>query len=287
MNRMKKIVRAIVPPILWWGLNGISWKLSFLMSKRKPTLSGIYSKFDQIKKSDENSFIEKKGITFALEKIGIIQKKTNQGNYWSFSDPTTTEIDQPGDLALVTLINTLIGQGYFAHIIDYGGALGNIYYAQRQKIVEQNFCWHIVEQTKLVEIGKTRFSQQNLKFYSKISEINTDGKHPIVVAFFRSVVQYFDEATFEDILDKLEEKNTKYIVFTRLPVGLIPDFFTEQHLWGTSIPFRFYNIDTFKQIISKHGLKLIQRCAENEFLNMENFPKKYRLNNTICLIFKR
>ena len=69
--------------------------------------------------------------------------------------------------------------------------------------------------------------------------------------------------------------------------GFIPDFVAAQNLWNTTIPIRFYNIQTLTKKMENFNFGLIHRCAENEFLTMKNYPKKNRLNNSLCLIFRK
>lgn len=287
MVKTIRIIKAILPPILWWGFSGFSWKLKYLISNKKPTINGIYSNFSEVKSSKINSFEEKGGQEFALEKIKIIQRETKLENFWSISQKDSTQIDQPGDISLISLVNSLISEGYFVNVIDFGGALGNTYFAQKQKIVNSTFSWNVIERKKLVEIGNQKFKNDKLKFFNDISEISLNSNNSKNVALFRGSLQYFDENDFNNILKKFEEKNIHYVVLSQLLCGFIPDFVAAQNLWNTTTPIRFYNIQTLTKKMENFNFGLIHRCAENELLTMKNYPKKNRLNNLLCLIFRK
>jgi putative methyltransferase (TIGR04325 family) len=76
-------------------------------------------------------------------------------------------------------------------VLDYGGALGSLYYQHRSHLVNISLNWCIVEQEAFAEIGKKEFETETLQFFSSVKECLDQYKPDLV--FFCGSLQYFPD----------------------------------------------------------------------------------------------
>lgn len=95
-------------------------------------------------------------------------------------------------------------------IVDYGGALGSLYF-QHLELIERigGIVWNIVEQKKYVEIGKREFQDRTLRFHENINEIV---RCDIVI--LSSVLQYLENPY--SALETLLDLSPYYVIVDRL-----------------------------------------------------------------------
>jgi putative methyltransferase (TIGR04325 family) len=128
-------------------------------------------------------------------------------------------------------------------VIDFGGGLGTTYQQNRKFISKiKNVCeWRIVEQEKLVAIGKSEFTNKILSFYKTIEEANKDG---VDVVLFCCSICYVKNPYY--FMEKVKVIKAPYIIFERTPVtNEMKDTFAVEHIpssiFKASYPIRNFN----------------------------------------------
>ena len=111
------------------------------------------------------------------------------------------------------------------------------------------------------------------------------------ILYINSVLQYFKD---NNILKRLiNTTKAKYLLFDDLFAGDIPDYFTTQKYYDTSIPVRFINFTEFNNILRQNDYELL--CSlpyYTKFFNdykplpMSNFPVKYRIRYSKSVLYE-
>lgn len=110
------------------------------------------------------------------------------------------------------LIFSHIYKGFPLNIIDFGGACGATYLEAKYYLPNNINKWYIVETKQMSDVGKKSFQDDNLKFYSKISEIDSDPESKdLIIA--SAVLQYTRDPLM--ILKCLLDMDYKYVYLTR------------------------------------------------------------------------
>jgi putative methyltransferase (TIGR04325 family) len=105
-------------------------------------------------------------------------------------------------------------KGHF-QVLDFGGALGNVYRQHRWFLSSfKDFIWCVVDQERFVETGKRLFTNRKLKFENTIPEAVSLYKPNIAV--ISNTLQRM-ERPFE-VLNQLAELDIPYLFIDRTPV---------------------------------------------------------------------
>lgn len=101
-------------------------------------------------------------------------------------------------------------------VLDFGGALGSIYF-QNRKLLDtiSNVRWNVVEQSHYVQAGKVHVQDERLRFYLSIDECL--GENQPNVALFSGVLQYLS-GPFSSI-KKIIKSNINVIILDRTIVN--------------------------------------------------------------------
>lgn len=198
------LVKKITPPFLL----GI---LKYLLGSNSIGWFGDYASWESAKDKclgyDSDIILEKvKSATLAVSKgEAIYERDSVIFNKLEYSFPLLS--------GLLWICSANHGK---LNVIDFGGALGTTYFQNKALLASIiNFKWNIVEQKKFVEIGKTNFENDRLKFFYTIDDCLTSyGKEerPKVV-ILSSVLQYLENPY--EFLDHLFSKNFEYIILDR------------------------------------------------------------------------
>jgi putative methyltransferase (TIGR04325 family) len=128
-------------------------------------------------------------------------------------------------------------------VIDFGGGLGTTYQQNRKFISKiKNVCeWRIVEQEKIVAIGKNEFTNKILSFYKTIEEANKDG---VDVVIFSGCVNYVKNSY--SFMAEAKMIKAPYIIFDRTQItNQMKDTFAVHNIssysLGSSLPVRNFN----------------------------------------------
>jgi putative methyltransferase (TIGR04325 family) len=100
-------------------------------------------------------------------------------------------------------------------VLDFGGALGNIYRQHRWSLERfGDFTWCVVDQKQFVETGKRLFTSNKLKFEPTIPEAVASYQPNIAV--MSNVLQRVEHPF--DVVTELAQANITYLFIDRTPV---------------------------------------------------------------------
>jgi len=183
------------------------------------------------------------------------------------------------------------------NILDVGGGWG-VGYANcievfnKKKLSKINY--HIFDFKNICNIGekyfknKIRIKNKKINYYSDLKNIKNK-KFDII--FFGSSLQYFKKP-FE-ILKYISNFNTTYLLIVDAYLVKCSSFFTLQNYYQSSVPHSFLNGKKFFKIFEKNYRLILKsyshtsRLNEIGTINMNNFPLRYRLDNSYNLLFKK
>ncbi len=191
-------------------------------------------------------------------------------------------------LYLPMLISTWEKEDQGCTVLDFGGGLGENYFALRSS-TNIKINYYIIEQEEIVAVGKKLYkNSSNLNFVNSLHEIPNE----IDYIFFGSSIQYIDQ--WEIVLQKCLEKNPRSIIFDDLPAGKNLSFVTLQTYYESQIIYRFFNLTNLKEWFEDRSYKVVY-CAPFENLGevrnypkmMANFPMEYRLDYCRSLVIRK
>lgn len=142
-------------------------------------------------------------------------------------------------------------------VMDYGGSLGTLYYQQRPHLKHlSDLKWGIIEQPAFVKVGREKFQDENLSFFSDIDEFMASHTPDIVI--FCGSIQYLREPYKE--LEKLLSHNIRFLLFDfmafvegpkdRLTIQKVPPYYYEG-----SYPCWFFGREKFMDFMkSRYNL---------------------------------
>jgi len=182
------------------------------------------------------------------------------------------------------------------NILDVGGGWG-VGYANcleafnKRKISDLNY--HIFDLKNVCVLGEKYFKNK-LKFKTKLKYINNLNKIGSIkydIVFFGSSLQYFSNPFIA--LKKILKINSSLLLFVDIYLTNTKTFFTFQKYYKSGVPHSFLNKKKFLSILQKN-YKLVSysyshttRLGNVGKINMNNFPKKYRVDNSFNLILSK
>jgi putative methyltransferase (TIGR04325 family) len=99
-------------------------------------------------------------------------------------------------------------------VMDFGGALGSIYFQNRAFLAGlPQVRWSVVEQAHYVEAGRQYVQDDNLRFYSSIDNCLAENKPNIIL--ISSVLQYIEMP--KKLLEHLLDLKVSYLIINRTP----------------------------------------------------------------------
>ena len=101
------------------------------------------------------------------------------------------------------------------HIVDYGGALGSVFWQHKDIINKLGCSWTVIEQDKFVDFGKSHLEQYGIQFRYSPHSVN-DFPHCNCL-LFSSVLQYLNN--YEEVIQIGCQSTPDYIVLERTPVN--------------------------------------------------------------------
>lgn len=147
-------------------------------------------------------------------------------------------------------------------VVDFGGALGSTY---RQCNVflsrVRPLRWKVVEQPRVAEIGRERFSSEVLSFHESLKDASEGEAVDVVV--LSGVLQYLEDPY--EILRQVRELAPSVILIDRTPVSeRAGDVFTVQvvppAIFAARLPFRVF------------GARMFEVAFENAYDKVAEFP---------------
>ena len=174
-------------------------------------------------------------------------------------------------------------------ILDFGGGLGIGYMTIIESIshYKDNIEYTVVEVPEVCEVSKKIFIGGEVSYLSQLpSECSFDLIHSA------SALQYIEP--WKEILKKITDFNPQYILLSDVFAGNIPTFVTLQNYYDSKIKHWFFNLDEYLSEFRELGYKLImksyvtsKRNGVEDRLPMDNFPKEYRVEQTLHLLLEK
>ena len=130
------------------------------------------------------------------------------------------------------------------HVLDFGGALGTHYFQNRKFLDLKELSWNIVEQEKIVEIGKAQFQDDTLKFYSSIEDCLEEQKIDVII--LSGALQCLENPYC--LVEKICNLSISHIILDRLSIiererDHISLQFVHSHIYKATYPCHFFSPD--------------------------------------------
>jgi putative methyltransferase (TIGR04325 family) len=162
---------------------------------------------------------------------------------------------------LAWLLQAGISSGGELRVVDFGGALGSLYFQNRAAIsVFKNVSWCVVEQTHFVEAGRKEFANESLSFSDDFqTAVREIGANVLILS---GVVQYLENP--RDFLRLALEAGINYIAIDRTMARKgLPDQVYLQHvpswIYEATYPVWFLNLETLEQAFQMAGYETVER----------------------------
>jgi putative methyltransferase (TIGR04325 family) len=275
-NKSKRLInkiKKIIPAQLKLKLKKI------LKPENKSQWSGDYSSWEELEKkckgydsplilnNVKNAVLKVKNGEAAYERDSVLFNKVE------YSVP------------VLELFNKILSENDSIGVVDFGGSLGSSYF-QYGSLLNQNkkIKWAVVEQPHFVDTGNKEIANDHLKFFDDVNDAITFASNNIL--FLSGVLPYIKEPY--KLLDKLMNKNFKYVVVDRMPfIERDADRLTMQivpsEIYEASYPAWFFNEKKFISFFDKYYVAISE--FENTLDPKEYLGKDYTFRKGF--IFKR
>ncbi|MHB8835450.1 MAG: methyltransferase, TIGR04325 family [Candidatus Methylomirabilia bacterium] len=203
--RLKDLLRLLTPP----AAVVLAKRLSGRNAAGSCGLSGDYRSWDEAMaestgyQSDE--ILEK-------TKDALLKVKNGEAAYERDS-VLFDEIVYPWPV-LAGLMGEAARSGGVLNVLDYGGSLGSTYFQCRGFFAHlPRVRWNVVEQPGHVEIGRTRFEDDTLRFYAGIEDCLAESQPNLVL--LGGVLQYLERP--DDLFGLVQGIHCGSIIVDRTP----------------------------------------------------------------------
>jgi putative methyltransferase (TIGR04325 family) len=115
-------------------------------------------------------------------------------------------------------------------VLDFGGALGSIYFQHRQWFQQYpELHWSVIDQPKLMDVGKQYAENEHLKFHHSLEDYLSAHKPDLLL--LSGVLQYLDDP--HDWIQKIQSWNIPYVLVLRTAFihDTNRDVLTVQNVW--------------------------------------------------------
>lgn len=206
--------------------------------------------------------------------------KVKQGKAAYERDSVTFDIPEYAWPVLSAILWAAANRGGGITVMDFGGSLGSTYFSLRTFLKDLPIRWHVVEQPRFVELGKTHFQDERLKFFSTPQLCVDEGSVDVIL--LSSVLPYLREPYAT--LGELIKLSASFIIVDKMPFLLEgdKDRLTIQRvdpaIYPASYPAWFFNESKFREFMSKD----FETVAEFPNADRANVPSVFK-----GFIFKR
>ncbi|MEK6958763.1 MAG: methyltransferase, TIGR04325 family [archaeon] len=151
-------------------------------------------------------------------------------------------------------------------VLDFGGALGNLYYKNKHFLKQiKGLFWGVVEQPEFVKAGKKEFESKSLKFYDSIGDFSAG--HKPSVAVFSSVLQYIEDPFA--VLRTTMNLAPQFMIISRTPMikgkSRICVQKVNPKIYDSSYPCRIFDEDELYNLISKKYLLMSEEVSNDYY----------------------
>ena len=156
-------------------------------------------------------------------------------------------------------------------VMDFGGALGSLYFQHRSYFDSiEEIKWGVVEQKSSVETGRTHVVDPNIEFHETIESCIASVKPDIVVA--TCVLQHLSDpwGTLHELL-----KASPKIIIDRLPlINTDVDRLTVQNvnekIYPASYPAWVFSRSNFINVVENYGYQILNEFESIDELELDN-----------------
>jgi len=145
-------------------------------------------------------------------------------------------------------------RGGHLNVLDVGGSLGSTYFQNRFFLETlHSVRWNIVEQKRHVDVGRSEFQDERLRFYETLEACLVETKPDLIL--LSSVLQYVEDPY--ELLDKLHLTSCQFLIidrtpfsastFDRLCVQRVPE-----SIYEATYPCWIFSKPRFRAILSLH-----------------------------------
>lgn len=247
-QKIKRFLKEITPPLI----------LKSLKTNSKFGWSGDFSNWNEAK---EKSRGYDSDIIF--NKVFEATKRVISGEA-KYERDSVLFNDENLNYHLLSSIAFAQGKIPELSIIDFGGALGSLYF-QHKKLISNHIIWTVVEQKKFVALGK-KLKTDNLNFKESVSEVNTDPKSTLLL--LSSVIQYFENPYL--LLEELLANKFQFIFIDR--TGFNEDL-SKDRLTIQNVPPEIYEASYPCWFLSEEKLLKVFEKDYRQIFTFDSFDK--------------
>ena len=214
-------------------------------------------------------------------------------------DETALELSACKDYPLITSAAALVDDKRSLTILDFGGGSGITFLKLAGGLDPQikiNFT--VIDSKRMCDMGREVFNNRekvggrSVNFYSTIEDASKNIQKSLDILHIGGVLQYIRD--WQAVLTQLIHFNPKTILLSDLPAGDIEEFTTSQDLFGSLVPWRFYNLKSLTEFFKSVGYQPILKThyhvkQRGKYIKLptKHFPKESRIENAVNLMYKK
>jgi putative methyltransferase (TIGR04325 family) len=159
------------------------------------------------------------------------------------------------DQDFLNILEILSKEKQELNILDFGGALGSLYFQYKSKFDKfKKISWNIVEQKHYVDFGKSNLENDNLRFHYTIEDCLKENKS-INIILLSSVISYFEKPY--DLLKKVIALKLDYIlidktIFCNHDIDILTLQIVPPTIYDASYPCWILNENNLVNFLSVH-----------------------------------
>lgn len=259
MRALKMLVQNWMPPVL------ASWLRRFYGGGVR--LKGEFNSWAEA--SNQCTGYDAKEI---LSKVESASSKVKNGEAAYERDSVLFEEIEYVWPVLAGLMWVAARNGGRLNVLDFGGALGSSYFQNRKFLeVLKEVRWNVIEQPHYTEAGKSRFQDEQLRFYKTLDECLAENIPNVIL--LSSVMQYL-ESPFEFFND-FKKMGTVCLIIDRTPFSLNgKDKLVIQQvpssIYSASYPMWIFSLPKFKQRMEKDWTFIASNISPEGYVQAEN-----------------
>ncbi|RME57500.1 methyltransferase, TIGR04325 family [Candidatus Parcubacteria bacterium] len=252
MVRMKRVVKAVMPPVLWSvasrlrGSRGVSFQGDYPSCEAAERAAGGYD------------------APAILEKVRQAALKVKRGEAVFERDSVFFCHEEYRWPTLACLLRIAAENGGRLRVVDFGGSLGSFWFQHRKHLLGlKDVRWTVVEQPHYVACGREEFQDETLRFAGTLEEAG-----PADAIFCSSVLQYLPDPY--EWLKRLAESDIRWLLLDRTPfIEADRDRLTVQHvppsIYPASYPAWFFSRRRFGEALQLAGyIERVRFAAEDD-----------------------
>ena len=261
---MKEIAKRILPKFLL----ELARVIRETRYRNRQTYSGVYTCFDDVAKVGGDYADDEWPATAAQYSRWAIAKNESGGFI-----PAAVS----GETSLLPL---LISVTRASSILDFGGATGFSYIAQKYGVMRGIDRYVIVEHPNVCAQGRELFKDDvRVEFLERIPQEQFD------LVFIGAALQYVSD--YKGLLKTLTGLKPRWILITKLPAGENVTFVSAQvNLPRMEFTSWLFNARELVLDMESLNYELIFRSANDGRVNQEKLEPKYRLEQQCNLLFE-